>query len=353
MQTPLRRRRRKKIDENIDLSVSSPLISTVNMFGSRAYTSISGNKRKDELATGIEQPCGRTIRTKYFLEKYQMKSYFLFVFSIDTPKLASKAKGSAVYTFGNAALAKNIDSTNFDGQKVKIQQISPNSNKTEFLTWNDKFMLDSFVEKCWIKYDDLYSIGYEIYKNYLKLNPDVKQDEADDDDDDLKNVNLSSQKLKRCIGRVYGDEKLVADSTHFVGLDQKDYRTVQLNFNKCQTCALFPGQTVLIEGYNPRGDTFYVENIFAERPLERAPTPSIQNPLNIVIASGPYTNGQDLTYDPLRDLMHYVKEHKPNVLILIGPFIDANHQRIIDGALKESFDLYFEKMIGGIMDVVG
>uniref|UniRef100_A0A1B0CB28 DNA polymerase alpha subunit B n=1 Tax=Lutzomyia longipalpis TaxID=7200 RepID=A0A1B0CB28_LUTLO len=44
---------------------------------------------------------------------------------------------------------------------------------------------------------------------------------------------------------------------------------------------------------------------------------------------------------------------KPDVLILIGPFVDVNNSCIADGLLAESFDSFFQKLIQGVVSSVG
>lgn len=68
-------------------------------------------------------------------------------------------------------------------------------------------------------------------------------------------------------------------------------------------------------------------------------------PLHVVIASGPFTQSDTLTYQPLEDLVVYVQEHQPHVLILIGPFLDALHPQVIDGSLAQTFDEIFENIV--------
>ncbi|CAH0551256.1 unnamed protein product [Brassicogethes aeneus] len=72
-------------------------------------------------------------------------------------------------------------------------------------------------------------------------------------------------------------------------------------------------------------------------------------PLQLVIASGPFTLPSNLSYEPLNDILKYVVENQPNILILMGPFIEENHEGINNGQLTETFDALFEKIIENIM----
>lgn len=97
-----------------------------------------------------------------------------------------------------------------------------------------------------------------------------------------------------------------------------------------------------------------VEELFTEQKLNAPKPPSIAEQLSFVIAAGPYTHHDDLVYDPLQDLVVYLRDHKPNVLILCGPFMEAEHKLINDNTtLAETFEVFFEKMITGIVEAVG
>ena len=52
---------------------------------------------------------------------------------------------------------------------------------------------------------------------------------------------------------------------------------------------------------------------------------------NIIVASGPFTLDDNLLYEPLDDLIKVVSEDKPDILILLGPFIDSHHPLIASG----------------------
>lgn len=75
----------------------------------------------------------------------------------------------------------------------------------------------------------------------------------------------------------------------------------------------------------------------------------LSEPLQIVVAAGPFTVSDNLLYEPLDDLIKYVLEHKPHVLVLIGPIVDATHQEIVDGNTTDPFDVFFEHLIDNFM----
>ena len=58
--------------------------------------------------------------------------------------------------------------------------------------------------------------------------------------------------------------------------------------------------------------------------------------MQVMVACGPFTVSNELSYEPLKDLMSVVKREEPNVLILCGPFVNQTHEDIQSGDLKYS-----------------
>ncbi|KAG5890210.1 hypothetical protein JTB14_028752 [Gonioctena quinquepunctata] len=79
---------------------------------------------------------------------------------------------------------------------------------------------------------------------------------------------------------------------------------------------------------------------------------NIQDQIQIVVAAGPFTLQDNLSYQPLHDLMSYVKEYQPHILILMGPFLERTHESIHNGGLAQTFDSFFEGWMENIMSSV-
>ena len=56
--------------------------------------------------------------------------------------------------------------------------------------------------------------------------------------------------------------------------------------------------------------------------------------MHIMTACGPFTHRTNLLYEPLKDLFRKIENEQPNVLILMGPFLDWNHEQISEGNLS-------------------
>ncbi|GAA5950810.1 hypothetical protein JCM21900_002025 [Sporobolomyces salmonicolor] len=113
---------------------------------------------------------------------------------------------------------------------------------------------------------------------------------------------------------------------------------------------MFPGCMVALKGTNGGGKLFSVKEILMMPPIDASYTSPSEiltkqygdgpkelngNPMSVIVASGPYTVESDLEYEPLTALLELVQEERPDVLILLGPFIDASHPLIAAGDVDE------------------
>ena len=109
-------------------------------------------------------------------------------------------------------------------------------------------------------------------------------------------------------------------------------RSIPLEAVNVSENPLFPGQIVAAEVANPTGKRLIASKLYSDGSGLKAPNKfriSDKEELQVVIASGPYTTSDNLSYDPLDDLCLYAEKHKPHLVILCGPFVDAKHN-IID-----------------------
>lgn len=105
---------------------------------------------------------------------------------------------------------------------------------------------------------------------------------------------------------------------------------VRLEFKnyKGGRASLFNGQMLVVEGACAQyggSRTIMVERLYEGEPWPAPARFSFSQGSSVWVASGPFTSVADLTYEPLSHLMADVKDGQPSVLILLGPFVDANH----------------------------
>lgn len=72
-------------------------------------------------------------------------------------------------------------------------------------------------------------------------------------------------------------------------------------------------------------------------------------PFLMSVAAGPFTTSDSLLYEPLADLMRTVQNDNPDLLILLGPFVDSKHEQIINGDLEEPYEDIFDRQVQQII----
>lgn len=122
---------------------------------------------------------------------------------------------------------------------------------------------------------------------------------------------------------------------------------VPLKVDELTSYQFFPGQIVALKGTNASGLYFTVKEILSV-PRLAMPSSTTQAidavndklevsesssslPLNIMIASGPYTAEDNLDFEPFQAICDKAAETMADALILSGPFIDIEHPLIASG----------------------
>uniref|UniRef100_A0A2P2JYW4 DNA polymerase alpha subunit B n=1 Tax=Rhizophora mucronata TaxID=61149 RepID=A0A2P2JYW4_RHIMU len=136
---------------------------------------------------------------------------------------------------------------------------------------------------------------------------------------------------------------------------------VRLDLHQLSQFSIFPGQIVGVEGHNPSGHCFITSKLIDSIPLS-APAAvnlhpakkqafdqqiqsnylsNMQDEISVLIASGPFTTTDNLLFEPLTELLVYGKRKLPQLLILLGPFVDSEHPEIKKGTTERSYDEIF------------
>ncbi|KAK2489615.1 hypothetical protein MC885_010279 [Smutsia gigantea] len=108
---------------------------------------------------------------------------------------------------------------------------------------------------------------------------------------------------------------------------------IPVDLSELKEYSLFPGQVVIMEGINTTGKKLVATKVYEGVPLpfhqptdEDAVLDFEQN--MVLMACGPYTTSDSITYDPLLDLIAVINRDRPDVCILFGPFLDAKHEQV-------------------------
>ncbi|CAO2829420.1 unnamed protein product [Amaranthus hypochondriacus] len=148
---------------------------------------------------------------------------------------------------------------------------------------------------------------------------------------------------------------------------------VRLELDKLNQYSIFPGQVVGIVGTNPSGHCLVAsklvdaipllpssdENLhpakriaLTEENLSNSESPA-QAQLSVMIAAGPFTTTDNLLFEPLTELLAYATRKLPQLLVLLGPFVDSEHPEIKKATFDRSFDeVFYQEVIRRLQDHV-
>lgn len=226
---------------------------------------------------------------------------------------------------------------------------------TQWIDETTKYMTVSAQDDGELVAERIFNIGKEISKKILR---DQNKSEENGHQLELSHCDVMSQENVRCLGKIFcggQTDQLNPKSCIFIGFDENKSRIVQLDFSKLKpTVQVFAGEICIIGGNNPRGKTFYVNELHSERMLENCDVPSrheLTESLHLMIASAPFTASENLLFEHLEKLMINCQNNKPDVLILTGAFLPIKSQLIFDVAME--LDEHFRKMLAGISERVG
>ncbi|GAB6021088.1 DNA polymerase alpha subunit B [Chamberlinius hualienensis] len=125
-----------------------------------------------------------------------------------------------------------------------------------------------------------------------------------------------------------------------------------LDLRKLTSFSFFPGQIVALKAMNGGGQKWGVSKIhpipFPAFPKTDLKFAEKKERPSFIIAAGPYTTLDSLSYKPLEDLLQKVKEIKPTVCILIGPFVDGKRM----GSEADNCDTTYEDLFEKCMEII-
>ncbi|CAI5946895.1 unnamed protein product, partial [Closterium sp. NIES-64] len=67
--------------------------------------------------------------------------------------------------------------------------------------------------------------------------------------------------------------------------------------------------------------------------------------MRIIAAAGPFTTIDSWSFEPLKDLIKFALQRPPDVLLLVGPFIDREHPDARDGCVEHTYEALFQQHI--------
>lgn len=65
----------------------------------------------------------------------------------------------------------------------------------------------------------------------------------------------------------------------------------------------------------------------------------------MIVASGPYTLNDDLAFKPLEELLDMCSKQKPDVILLMGPFLSIHHPKIASAQLTSLPEIIIQEQV--------
>ena len=172
---------------------------------------------------------------------------------------------------------------------------------------------------------------------------------VDDEDREVLDLTSTHPDLGLALGRIQCDGEGRLNSNSVIlhgGLETCGGAAVPVDLSQVPSYSLFPGQIVAMEATNPNGSRLIAHKIHPGRvcgPIEEHTELVKGTTASILTACGPFSTSDSTSLEPLEDLLNVVKEEKPSVTILIGPFLDIRNPLIAESS--ETFEAQWVKVL--------
>ncbi|KAF5746492.1 putative alpha DNA polymerase [Tripterygium wilfordii] len=182
--------------------------------------------------------------------------------------------------------------------------------------------------------------------------------------EELMDPTIASQRNLFAVGMICCDGGLLNEKSVLLQSSVKHSggQRVRLDLHKLSHFSIFPGQILGIDGHNPSGHCLIASKLVDCIPLSITTDVNLhpakkqaldqdaqstdlsckQPEISVIIASGPFTTVDNLYFEPLTELLAYASRKLPQLLILLGPFVDSEHPEIKKGTTDRTFDEIFQ-----------
>uniref|UniRef100_A0A667WP94 DNA polymerase alpha subunit B n=1 Tax=Myripristis murdjan TaxID=586833 RepID=A0A667WP94_9TELE len=250
------------------------------------------------------------------------------------------AKGEVVVTFGA------VQGTRWAGRKSPGSglQLELLESPEDTLHCSYKYMFQRLRDVRNVLTEKIEELGESLRSNF--------------NIEEFSPVSLPAQDSITVLGQVCCDSngKLNAQSVLLEVGPEQGGQQVSVDLSELREYSLFPGQVVVMEGMNTTGRRLVASKLYEGVPLPfyspevKQEMDEVPEPLSVLVACGPYTPSDSLTFDPLLDLISIIVRDRPDVCLLLGPFVDSKHEQIEKAQVTETFEAIFMRCIETIVE---
>ncbi|XP_056457033.1 DNA polymerase alpha subunit B [Gadus chalcogrammus] len=250
------------------------------------------------------------------------------------------AKGEVVVKFGSSEGSQWVGG-NGRGVGVSLELLE---GPEESLRSSYKFMFQRLRDVRNVLTDKIEELG-ETLRTHFNI-------------EEFSPAALPAQDSITILGQVCCDSKgkLNAQSVVLEAGPEHGAQLVPVDLSELKEYSLFPGQVVVMEGLNTTGRRLVASKLHEGLPLPfytpevKQEMDEVPEPVSVLVACGPYTPSDSLTFDPLLDLISVIVRDRPDVCVLLGPFVDAKHEQIEKAQVTETFEAIFTRCVESIVE---
>lgn len=115
--------------------------------------------------------------------------------------------------------------------------------------------------------------------------------------------------------------------------------------------SIFPGQIIVIKGTKLNNRKIIATELYTTAPGLVNHLPLLRERLQIMVAAGPFLTTRQLDYTILHNLLDHVKRNQPDMLFLVGPFIDIEFTPGSTPPISEAFKDTHERLLSEVIAI--
>ena len=200
-----------------------------------------------------------------------------------------------------------------------------------------KYMFQKLQDKANVLNEMISSLSHDMKDNLMLDEYENVTTQTHED------ITISGRICCDAVGRLNSKSILLEGSMETSGGER-----IPLELNDVMNYSLFPGQIVALQGKNSTGSKIYPSSIYSgsRLPFYTATKKDLkvdEGHFTLYVACGPYATNDTatLSYTPLENLMKVIQLEDPDVVIMLGPFVDIKHPLIQTGKIDFTFDELF------------
>ncbi|KAM9302327.1 DNA polymerase alpha subunit B [Gastrophryne carolinensis] len=245
-------------------------------------------------------------------------------------------RGEVVTSYGE------VQGISWNGRSGKDTSIKPVAPQEESLNKSYKYMFQKLTDIRDVLSSKIEELG-DALKNHFHI-------------EELTSVSFPAQETVTVLGQIACDSNGKLNSKSVVLEGDREHSSgmfVPVDLSDLKEYSLFPGQVVVMDGTNSTGRKFVATKLYegVVLPFYQPTEDTEDTPQQMILAAcGPFTTSDTIAYEALKDLVDVINRDRPDVCILLGPFLDAKHEQVENLQLTGTFEELFKSCMKMIIE---